>query len=109
MVQVVKAYVAEDGGVPASVVSTFYLFQNMRKELVAWAHYTDCEWPRDHRDAAVMRRRLRELMTGMWNPRAYTKAKDRKPRGKPKPKKRLHGDHTSVQRLLDGRAKVITK
>lgn len=109
LVQVVKAYVAEDGGVLPSVVSTFYLFQNMRKELTAWAHYTDCDWPRLHRDAAAMRQRLHELLKGVWNPRAYTKAKDKKPRDKPKPKQRLHGDHTSVQRLLEGTARVIAK
>ena len=108
LVQLVKAYVAEDGGVLTSVVSTFYLFQNMRKELVAWAHYSDGEWPRTARDAQAMRKRLRELTAGLWNPRAYTKAADRKPRGKPKPKRRLHGDHTSVHRLLEGTAKVIT-
>jgi hypothetical protein len=108
LVQLVKAYVAEDGGVLTSVVSTFYLFQNMRKELVAWAHYSDGEWPRTARDAEAMRKRLGELTAGLWNPRAYTKAADKKPRGKPKPKRRLHGDHTSVHRLLEGTAKVIT-
>src|SRR5215207_8782570 len=37
LIQVVKAYVAEDGNVLASAVSTFYLFQDVREELVAWA------------------------------------------------------------------------
>jgi hypothetical protein len=109
LVQLVKAYVAGDGGVLTSVVSTFYLFQNMRKELVAWAHYGDGDWPRTARDAHAMRKRLGELTAGLWNPRAYTKAADRKPRGKPKPKRRLHGDHTSVHRLLEGTAKVMSK
>ena len=109
LVQVIKAYVAADGGVLPSVVSTFYLFQTVKKELVAWAHYTDCQWPRAHRDVTTMRLRLRELLAGIWNPVAYTKAKDKKPRGKPKERIRLHGGHTSIQRLLEGRARTLSK
>jgi hypothetical protein len=109
LVQVIKAYVAEDGGVLASVVSTLYLFQDVRQELLAWAYHTDGAWPRAHRDAAAMCRRLRELLRGAWNPIAYTKASDKKPRGKPKAKLRLHGGHTSVQRLLEGKVRVVAK
>jgi len=95
------------GGVLASAVSTFYLFQNLKKELTAWAHYANEDWPRCHRDALAMRLRLSDLLKGQWS-RRYTKAKDKQPRGKPKPKKRLHGDHTSVLRLLKGTAKVMS-
>ena len=109
LVQVVKAYVAHDGGVLPSIVSTFYLFENMRKELTAWAHYSDCDWPRMNRDSPAMRARLAELLAGVWNPRAYTKAVDKKPRGKPKERKYLQGGHTSIQRLLDGTAKILCK
>jgi hypothetical protein len=107
LVQVIKAYVAEDGGVLASVVSMFYLFNDIRRELEAWAYHTDGAWPRQHRDAPAMTARLRELLKGSWDPIAYAKAPDKKPRCKPKPRFRLHGGHSSVQRVLEGRAKEI--
>jgi len=107
LMQVVKAYVAEDGGVLASVISMFYLFDDVRTELVAWAYHGDGSWPRVLRDASAMRRRLRELLKGSWDPIAYTKASDKRPRPKPKPKLRLHGGHSSVLRALEGRAKVV--
>jgi hypothetical protein len=107
-VQLIKAYVAQDGRVLASVVSTFYLFNDIRRELSAWAYHTDGTWPRVGREAAPMRQRLRELLAGSWDPIAYTKASDKKPRPKRPPPQRLHGGHTSVQRLLEGRAKVIS-
>jgi hypothetical protein len=107
MIQVIKAYIAEDGKVLASTVSTFYVFNDVRRELLAWAYHTDGSWPHTHRDAEAMRDRLRELLRGKWNPITYKKASDKKPRGKPKAKQRLHGGHTSVQRILDGRVKVV--
>jgi len=108
--QVVRAYVAADGGVLASVVSMFYLFDDARTELKAWAYHTDGHWPRARgggRDAATMRGRLRTLLAGSWSPAAYAKASDKRRRGKPKAKLRLHGGHSSVQRVLDGRVRVI--
>jgi hypothetical protein len=108
LMQVVKAYVAADGKVLADVVSMFYLFADVRKELSAWAYHTDGSWPRARakRDAAGMRRRLRELLRGSWDPVAYTKAADKKPRPKPPPKPLLHGGHSSVQRLLEGKVRL---
>jgi hypothetical protein len=107
LMQVIKAYVAEDGGVLASVVSMFYLFADVKKELQAWAYHTDGTWPRVRRDPPAMRRRLRELLAGSWDPLAYTKAADKKPRPKPPPKLRLHGGYTSVKRAMEGTAKVV--
>ena len=110
LVQLVKAYVAEDGRALAGAVSTFYLFHDIRKGLEAWAyHAANRPWPRHPgRDAGQMRARLRELLKGSWDPAAYAKASDKRPRRKPPPPKPLHGGHTSVQRLLEGRA-VIAK
>ena len=107
LVQLIKAYVADDGKVLAGVVSTFYLFHDIRRELTAWAYHTGGTWPRRRRDAAQMRHRLRELLRGSWDPIAYAKASDKRPRKKPPPPKRLHGGHSSVQRVLEGRAKVM--
>lgn len=107
LVQLIKAYVADDGKVLASVVSTFYLFNDIRRELAAWAYHGEGTWPRQQRDAAQMRQRLRELLAGSWNEIAYTKAADKKPRPKRPPPQRLQGGHSSVQRMLDGKAKVI--
>ena len=103
LMQVVRAYVARDGRVLASAVSMSYLFADVRDELTAWAYHTDGTWPRARRDADGMRDRLRALLRGSWDPVAYTKAADKKPRPKPPPKLRLHGGHTSVQRLLEGK------
>jgi hypothetical protein len=109
LVQLVKAYVAADGRVLASVVSTYYLFADIRKELVAWAYHGGDEesWPRVVRDAEQMRERLGELLHNSWDPIAYTKASDKKPRPQRAPPKRLHGGHSSVQRVLEGKAKVV--
>ena len=104
LTQVIKAYVADDGRVLAGVVSTFYLFDDVRRELSAWAYHTDGDWPRVRRDARQMRRRLAELLRGSWDPVAYTKAADKRPRKREKPKPLLRGGHTSVQRLLEGNA-----
>ena len=107
LVQLIKAYVAEDGKVLAAAVSTFYLFNDIRRELLAWAYHAGGAWPRRRRDDVLMRRRLRELLRGSWDPVAYTKASDKHARKKPPPPKRLHGGHSSVQRVLEGRAKVV--
>ena len=107
MMQVVRAYVAEDGGVLVAVVSMHYLFDHARRQLQAWAYHTDGSWPRAGRTAARMRDRLRALLAGVWDPKLFTKAADRRPRVKPKPIARLKGGHNSVQRLLDGTAQVI--
>jgi hypothetical protein len=108
LMQVIKAYVAQDGAVLASVVSMIYLFSDVREELTAWAYHAgNVAWPRQRRDAAAMQQRLAQLLDGVWNPVAYTKASDKKPRGKPKKKIRLHGGHTSVQRLLEGKVKLV--
>jgi len=107
LVQLIKTYVADDGRVLATAVSTFYLFNDIRKELSAWAYHTDGTWPRCHRDARQMRQRLGELTRGSWDPIGYAKGSDKKPRPKRPPPKRLHGGHSSVQRLLDGKAVVI--
>lgn len=108
LMQVVKAYVAMDGRVLASMVSMYYLFDDLRTELAAWAYHTDGGWPRTRWDAPSLRRRLGELLKGSWDPIGYTKASDKKPRRKDKnkPKLWLHAGHSSVQRALEGRAKV---
>ncbi len=107
MMQVMRAFVAEDGGVLAAVVSMHYLFDHTRRQLQAWAYHADGAWPRSGRTAAAMRDRLRELLAGVWDPKLFTKAADKRPRVKPKPVGRLKGGHNSVQRVLDGTAKVI--
>jgi DDE family transposase len=107
LVQLIKTYVADDGRVLATAVSTSYLFNDIRRELSAWAYHTDGTWPRRRRDAAQMRQRLGELTRGSWDPVGYAKASDKKPRPKRPPPKRLRGGHSSVQRLLDGKAVVI--
>lgn len=107
LMQLIRAWVADDGQVLATNVSLFYLFNDCRKELEAWAYHTDGQWPRTQRTAAQMRQRLADLLADTWDPIRYTKNTDRKPRPKPKPKQRLHGGYSSVQRVLEGRARVV--
>lgn len=110
VMQLIKVYVADDGQVPASTVSMHYLFDDVRLELKAWAYHTDGDWPRSGWDAATLRRHLRQLLKGSWDPIRYTKASDRKPRARPKEKKKwLSGGHTSVERALKGQAKVVKR
>ena len=106
LVQVVKAYVAADGGVEREPVSTANLFYDVKRELLTWSYF-DLDAPEAARGAADMRPRLRELLRGGWDPLAYPKAADKQPRPhRPAAPIRLRGGHTSVQRLLDGTAKV---
>jgi hypothetical protein len=109
LMQVIKAYVADDGRVLASTVSMYYLFDDVRTELVAWAYHTDGRWLPTRRSAADLRRHLRSLLKGSWNPIRYAKQPDTKPRPKPPRKRWLHGGHTSVQRALEGRAKAVAR
>jgi Transposase DDE domain len=108
LVQLIKTYVARDGNVLARTVSTLYLFQDIRRELQAWAYHTGSVWPRCGRDARQMRDRLNELLASSWDPIGYRKASDKRPRLKRPPPIRLHGGHSSVQRVLEGRARVVT-
>lgn len=111
LVQVLKGYVAEDGNVEWSIVSTYGLFYDVKRELSTWAYLCGQVRPplvptRAGRTPDAMRERMRELTKDSWDAVAYTKASDKKPRKKKPKAKALHGGHTSVQRLLNGTAKV---
>lgn len=110
LVQVVKAYVAADGKVERSSVSTSNLFYDVKRELSAASYLAPgvlLEMGERGPIAAMeMCRRLRELLKGSWDPIAYPKAVDKNPRKPRKKKRSLPGGHTSVQRLLDGKVKV---
>lgn len=107
LMQMIRAWVADGGKVAASMVSLFYLFTDCRKELEMWAYYTGGNWPRTRRTTEQMRQRLAELLGHQWDPIRYAKNVDKKPRPKPKPKQRLHGGYSSVQRVLEGRARIV--
>jgi hypothetical protein len=110
VMQLVKAYVADDAKVEPAVVSMYYLFDDVRTELKAWAYHTQGQWPASGRDAATLTAHLRQLLTGSWNAKRYTKASDKKPRNKQKKDRQwLSGGHTSVQRALEGKAKVVKR
>ena len=106
LIQVIKGYVAEDGSVELAIVSTYGLFYDLKRELHAWAYLGDASQSRARLDHQQMRQRLRQLLAGSWDAVAYTKAYDKKPRKRKPPPKRLIGGHTSVQRLLEAKAKV---
>lgn len=110
VMQLIKAYVAQDGKVQPAVVSMHYLFDDVRTELKAWAYHTQGQWPSTHRDAATLRDHLGQLLAGSWNPKRYTKASDKQPRASPSEKRKwLSGGHTSVQRAIEGKIKVVTR
>jgi len=75
LVQVVKAYVAEDGGVGRESVSTANLFYDVKRELLTWSYFA-LDATAAARGAPDTRPRLRELLKGRWDPLAYTKAAD---------------------------------
>jgi hypothetical protein len=109
LTQVLKHHVAADGGVNVAIVSTRNLFYDLRRELIAW-NYLELDTPDEMpAAAAAMRQRLEMLLKGIWDPKVYTKASDKRPRTKPK-RKSLHGGHTSIQKILEGKVKVrVTK
>jgi len=110
VMQLVKAYVAQDGQVRPAVVSMHYLFDDARTELKAWAYHTRGQWPSTQRDTATLRDHLAQLLAGSWNPKRYTKASDKRPRASPPDKRKwLSGGHTSVQRAIEGTAKVVKR
>jgi hypothetical protein len=105
LTQILKRHVAADGGVDVAIVSTRNLFYDLRRERLAW-NYLGLHAPGDiPAGAEAMRQRLAALLKGLWDPKVYTKASDKKPRTKPM-RKSLQGGHTSVQKILDGRVKV---
>ena len=107
LMQVVRAYVAEDGKVLTSAVSMYYLFGRTRQELCFWARHCQGCWDRmPPTDAPAMAARLRQLLKGSWDPIGLKKAADKKPRGEPSPRQRLHGGYNSMQRALEGRARL---
>jgi len=106
LIQVLKSYVAEDGCVPMSIVSTYGLFYDVKRELHTWAYLGHGEWSRREYAKQEIRVRLRSLLSGSWDPVAYTKASDKQPRKKKPTLRRIEGGHTSVQRLLTGTAKA---
>lgn len=100
LVRVIKAFVALDGMVKLAVVSAFGLFYDIKRELMVWSYLEAGPWRRQGRGVEQMRARLSELLRGSWDPVAYTKASDKKPRKK-RIRQPLPGGHTSVQRLLE--------
>ena len=107
LVQVVKAYVAAEGRVQRSAVSTANLFYDVKRELSAASYLAPdalaAAAGNPPQNAREMCRRLRQLLAGTWDPIAYIKAADKRPRpAKPKTKSKTSGrTHTSVQRLLE--------
>jgi hypothetical protein len=110
LVQVVKAYVAADGFVERARVSTANLFYDVKRELTAAAYLAPgalaAAAGQQTRAAEAMCRRLSELLAGTWDPVAYPKAADKKPRPPKDKPKSIAGGHTSVQRLLEGKVKT---
>ena len=107
LTQALKAYVARDGGVERESVSTANLFYDLKRELLARSYLAAgaaAAAPPPPARADAMAARLRELLRGSWDPLAYPKATDKKPRP-PRARRPLPGGHTSVQRLLDAAAK----
>lgn len=107
LMQVIRAWLADDGAVATAIVSMHYLFDHTKRQLQAWAYHGQGHWPRVAGRTAAMRQRLGELLKGVWNAKRFTKAADKKPRAKSKPKGRFKGGHSSIQRVLEGTAAII--
>lgn len=101
--QVVKAHLAGDGQVKREDVSSFEVVDEARRGMTMW-FMLGLAAPRVACGDQAMRERLIELTRGRWH-RTWMKRKDKRPRT-PRAKRSLHGGHTSVQKLLEGRAKL---
>lgn len=103
LIQVIKAYAAQDGNVGPQEVSTANLFDDVKKEMICWTHFDAPILRSPTRDPAAMQLHLGRLMSGLWR-KGWVKASDKKPRKKRLKKKALRGGHTSVWRLLQAAA-----
>lgn len=104
MVQVIKAYAAQDGNVKREEVSTANLFDDVKKEMICWTHFEAPLLRSPTREPAAMRLHLGQLLCGVWR-KAWIKASDKKPRKNPAKPKQVKGGHTSVWRLLQAAAR----
>lgn len=85
--QLLRAWLADDGGVPVSAVSMCYLFDQTRQELCAWRLVCAGVWHgRPGAPAAELKPELQRLLRGRWHPKRFGKQSDKKPRP-PRPKR----------------------
>lgn len=100
LIQVVRAYAAQAGQQPVAQVSTEQLFEDVKRQLIAWTEVID---PASTVDLlghpltpAQLRQRLARLLQGAWTDR-WRKAKASQHRPHPVKGKR---EHSSVFRIL---------
>jgi len=102
LIQVVKGYAAEAGGVRAEGVSTENLFKDAREELAGACKLLGAarlaELVPAEADPRRLAARLRGLLAGAWRPR-WRKAVEKRPRPPRPARPRRSGSHESVYRL----------
>jgi hypothetical protein len=109
LIQVVRAYVAEDGARPRAQVSSEKLFWDVRDQLTTWANLGTpptamATLAGQNTTAATTRQWLRSVLRGCWSDK-YIKAPPKRkqpPSQATQPTKvpRGHGGHSSTWRIL---------
>ena len=101
MIEVLRGYVSEAASVPVAEVSMENLFDDVRRQMVAWSELIGPEKTAERFEAAPtadrVRGRLAELLAGQWKAR-WKKAPAKKVQPPPD-RVESPGGHTSVQRL----------
>jgi hypothetical protein len=105
LIEVIRSHVAHGASRPADQVSTEKLFDSVCRQLVAWNELGQPAYAAAYfqppLEAQCLKRKLHELLSGVWTDR-WIKSSNKKPR-RPKPKARVkpgHGGHSSVWRIL---------
>ena len=101
MIEVLRGHVSQAASVPVDQVSMENLFDDVRRQMIAW---TELVGPRETAEGfevapstEVLRGRLKELLAGRWKAR-WRKAPAKKVQPPPN-RAKPPGGHTSVQRL----------
>jgi hypothetical protein len=102
MIQVVRGVIASESSRPRAEISTENLFDDVRRDLIAWAvvvdHQQTLAYFAEEPSAAMVRRRLGELLGGLWYDRWRKAPAKRKP--PPHPARPRERSHSSVYRLM---------
>lgn len=108
MIQVIRGVIATESGRPRATISTENLFDDVRREMIAWSvvvnHETTLDQFRGEWTGVRVTARLSELLGGLWRNR-WSKAPAKKKN--PPPPDREKGKHGSVFRILEASRKQL--
>jgi hypothetical protein len=104
LIQVIRAYVAEAQQRPVEELSSEKLFDDVKRELIAWNVMIDAECTLDHfaylPNTETLRAKLENLLASPWSDTWIKSPKPTKPRSQCETKSKR--THSSVYRILHG-------